>query len=321
MPLILTHPVCLEHDTGDHPECPDRLRAIERMLKREHLTGQWERRTAKPVPLETLERVHPAEYVESVRRFAEQGGGRIESDTVLSHQSFDAALHAAGAAVQAVDAVLQQDAHKTAFCPVRPPGHHALPAKAMGFCLFNNVAVAARHARDAHGLNRVLIVDWDVHHGNGTQDIFYESPDVYFLSAHRRPFYPGTGAADETGSGSGEGTTFNLPLPFGISRADYCRRFEEMLTTAATHCRPELIFISAGFDAHGNDPIGSLGLKAEDFAVLTRQVKDVAEEYCGGRLVSLLEGGYDFDALAESVRWHLKALVETGEKRGAKAEG
>ncbi len=179
----------------------------------------------------------------------------------------------------------------------------------MGFCLFNNIAVAARHAVDVHELSRVLIVDWDVHHGNGTQDIFYRSAEVSFFSAHRFPFYPGTGSEDETGSGPGSGTTFNLPLSMGISQEDYHLQFRRMLETAARQTNPELVLISAGFDAHRDDPIGSLGLASHDFALLTEAVIDVADEFCDGRIVSVLEGGYNESALAESVALHLDALV------------
>jgi acetoin utilization deacetylase AcuC-like enzyme len=241
-------------------------------------------------------------------RAAALGGGRIEADTVISSQSFEVAALAAGAAVAAVDAVLAGP-QRQAACLVRPPGHHALREAPMGFCLINNVAVAAVHALRRHGLSRVLIVDWDVHHGNGTQAIFYDSPEVHFFSVHRYPFYPGTGAGNETGTGPGLGTKFNLPLPFGVSRTEFLERFESVLSDAAARCRPELVLVSAGFDAHRADPIGSLGLETEDFAPLTRLVMQVADQYCGGRLVSLLEGGYDLQALAESVQCHLETLL------------
>ena len=261
MPLLIRDDLFLQHDTGPHPECAERLRAVYRLLDAEGVVADWDVRKPEPVVPEILERVHPAAYIESVRNFSEGGGGRMESDTVLSAQSFDVALHAAGAAAQAVDAVLTGE-HKTAVSLSRPPGHHALANKAMGFCLFANVSVAAQRAIDQYELSRVLIVDWDVHHGNGTQDLFYESPAVCFFSAHRWPFYPGTGAAEETGTGDGLGTTFNLPLEFGLSRAEYRERFHTMLAVAAAKCRPELLLLSAGFDAHAADPIGSLGLES-----------------------------------------------------------
>ena len=207
----------------------------------------------------------------------------------------------------AVDAVLGGQ-HDRAMCLVRPPGHHALPGRAMGFCLFNNIALAAAHARAVHELDRVLIVDWDVHHGNGTQDIFYDDGQVHFLSTHRFPFWPGTGDEDETGTGDGLGATLNVPLPFGITREQYQAAFAHALETAAERCRPQLVLISAGFDAHRLDPIGSLGLESADFVELTERVVEVAQVHCDGRIVSFLEGGYHVDALAESVLLHLDAL-------------
>jgi acetoin utilization deacetylase AcuC-like enzyme len=209
-----------------------------------------------------------------------------------------------------VDAVLK-GTDSNALCLVRPPGHHATPTRSMGFCLFNNIALAARHAKTAHGLTKILIVDWDVHHGNGTQDIFYEDPEVAFFSIHRfgQGFYPGTGDKDEIGRGKGEGFTFNEPVRYGTSRKDYHSRFTSMLEKAADKIKPELVLLSAGFDAHKDDPIGSLGLETEDFAVLTRQVLAVAKTHAKGRLVSCLEGGYNLEALAESVQLHLAGLL------------
>lgn len=299
----------LEHDTGEHPESVERLKTLGRHLKQLKLSQRFARGVVTPASSEQLALAHDPAHIAAVKRFAELGGGRIEPDTEVCPRSFEVARLAAGAAVNAVDQVLTGE-HSQAVCLIRPPGHHARATSAMGFCLFNNVAVAAMHAQQTHGLSRILIVDWDVHHGNGTQEIFFESDTVYFFSVHRHPFYPGTGAADETGSGSGLGTSFNLPLEFGISRADYKRAFAEMLETAATRCRPELILLSAGFDAHAADPIGSLGLESEDFGTLTRMVLDVAGQHSGGRLVSLLEGGYNVDALAESVACHLETLLE-----------
>ena len=307
MAVLFHDPVFLDHDTGTHPESPERLRTVSRVLQRSGLLARWDVRSPQSVSDEQLQRVHSVEYIEDIRRFAASGGGNFESDTVVCPASYGVALRAAGAAVQAVDCVLQEDAG-SAVCLIRPPGHHAGESTAMGFCLFNNVAVAARHAVTEHGLDRVLIVDWDVHHGNGTQDIFYETPEVGFLSVHRVPFYPGTGADDETGTGAGLGTTFNLPLQFGISRAEYRERFHTILCDAVAKCRPELILISAGFDAHAADPIGSLGLESEDFADLTQLVRDAADQFCNGRIVSMLEGGYHVEKLAESVVCHLQSL-------------
>lgn len=308
MSLLFTDPVFERHETGRHPESARRLQAISRHLQANRLVERCSLATIRPATREELVRVHAADYVDLVAKFAEAGGGYLDPDTVVSPASNEVATLAAGTACAAVDAVLT-GTERHALVLARPPGHHALPGSAMGFCLFNNVAVAAEHARRTHGLERVLIVDWDVHHGNGTQDIFYSDGGIHFLSLHRYPFYPGTGAADETGTGSGLGATFNVPLAFGISRADYISAFESALDDAARRCRPELILLSAGFDAHAADPVGSLGLESEDFGELTNILVDAAGQYCGGRLVSLLEGGYNVEMLGESVSIHLQSLL------------
>ena len=308
MPLLYTDPCFLNHETGPHPECPARLRSISARLAKTDLAKKFTEGTIRDATVEELTRVHSPEHVQRVRLFAEAGGGRIESDTMVSRESYNVALKAAGTACDAVDEVLGEK-HKRACCLIRPPGHHALPTDPMGFCLFNNVAVAAQHAVEKHKLARVLVVDWDVHHGNGTQDIFYEDASVTFFSAHRYPFYPGSGTKSETGTGAGLGTIFNLPVEFGTARKTYLKAFEASLKDAASKCRPELILVSAGFDAHRLDPIGSLGLESEDFAELTKLVLGVAGEHCKGRCVSLLEGGYNVDALAESVEQHLTVLA------------
>jgi acetoin utilization deacetylase AcuC-like enzyme len=310
MTLLYNDRVFLEHDTGTHPETAERLRAIWQVIDESGLRDLCAAGTFEPVDPAALRAVHLPAVEERVRRLAEAGGGHLDADTVVSPASYRVALAAAGAAVAAVDAVLN-GTDCTALCLVRPPGHHATPTHSMGFCLFNNIALAARHARTEHGLNRVLIVDWDVHHGNGTQDIFYEDPSVYFLSIHRygHGFYPGTGAADETGRGPGLGTKFNVPIRYGTPREEYFARFTEALERAADAAKPELVLISAGFDAHRLDPIGGLGLGGEDFADLTRLVTDVARAHAGGRVVSLLEGGYHLQATAKSVRTHLEGLL------------
>ena len=248
--------------------------------------------------------------VRRARKVAEEGGGMLDADTVILRESYKVALAAAGAFTIAVDDV-RNGIDKNALCLVRPPGHHATPNHSMGFCQFNNIAVAADHARRVHGLSRLLIVDWDVHHGNGTQDIFFADPSVFFFSIHRygMGFYPGTGAADETGKGKGLGTTLNAPIRYGTSPQAYGAHFTAALESAADAIKPELVLLSAGFDAHRRDPIGSLDLDAEDFAVMTRKVLEVADTHAGGRLVSCLEGGYNVDALAESVEAHLKELL------------
>jgi acetoin utilization deacetylase AcuC-like enzyme len=310
MTLLYTDPLFLRHDTGNHPENAGRLRAITRKLDRAGLTARCAAGTYQPIAEAAVEQIHGPQLVERVKALALGGGGMIDADTVVSPDSFTAALAAAGACVSAVDAVLAGP-ERTALCMVRPPGHHATPTQSMGFCLFNNIALAAHHARTKHGLTRLLIVDWDVHHGNGTQDIFYKDPGIMFFSIHRygMGFYPGTGAAEETGSGPGLGYTLNVPLRLGVSRRDYHDHFSRALEKAANLMKPELVLVSAGFDAHARDPIGSLGLETEDFAALTRKVLEVARTHCQGRLVSCLEGGYHPDALAETVQAHLEELL------------
>lgn len=309
MALIFSDPRFLQHQTGSHPECPERLRSIERHFA---ATGLFERAVRCPAVNADdadLLAVHDGDYLLEVRTFAEAGGGRIEADTVLSEGSAEAAWLAAGTAVEAVRRVVAGD-DRSAFCLVRPPGHHALAAAPMGFCLLGNAAVAARAAIRRFGLNRVLVVDWDVHHGNGTQDIFYEDSQVGVFSSHRFPFYPGTGRRQETGSGDGLGTTFNLPVEFGTSRREFLKSFGALLSVAADRMQPELVVISAGFDAHAEDPVGSLGLETEDFIELTKLVQDVANVHAQGRIVSVLEGGYNVVRLAECAGVHLQTLVE-----------
>jgi acetoin utilization deacetylase AcuC-like enzyme len=312
MTLLYTDPLFLEHDTGPHPETADRLRAVTARLEKKDLPSRCRPGVYRPLTEETVARLHSPRVVRRVKEVAAHGGGQLDLDTIVSPASFAVALAAAGACASAVDAVLRgEDAN--ALCLVRPPGHHATPTRSMGFCLFNNIALAVHHALTAHTLDRVLIVDWDVHHGNGTQDIFYDDPRVLFFSIHRfgMGFYPGTGDADETGQGTGLGYTLNMPIRYGTSRKDYRAAFSAALAKAADKIKPQLILVSAGFDAHALDPIGSLGLEVEDFAWLTRQVRDAARTHCGGRLVSCLEGGYNLEVLAESVQAHLEELLAT----------
>jgi acetoin utilization deacetylase AcuC-like enzyme len=312
MTLLYTDSLFLQHDTGPHPECANRLRSITAALQKAGLIERCTPGSYQPLSEAEVTALHTPDVVERVKRSVQQGGGRLDPDTVVSPASFTVGLAAAGACSSAVDAVLRGD-DRTALCLVRPPGHHATPRSSMGFCLFNNIALAARRALKAHQLHRVLIVDWDVHHGNGTQDIFSEDPAVMFFSIHRygRGFYPGTGSAQETGSGAGLGWTLNMPIRYGTAREDYRSAFRSALEKAADQARPELVLISAGFDAHAADPIGSLGLEVEDFAWLTQQLQEVAKTHAGGRLVSCLEGGYNLEALAESVVAHLRELLAT----------
>ena len=309
MTILYSDDRFLNHETGTHRECPERLKSIAAELKKTGLAARCQSRETRLATIDELSKIHGGMYVDRVDRYAREGGGWIEGDTFMSPQSYDVACRAAGTSLAAVDAVMQGP-EKRALCLIRPPGHHALVHEAMGFCLFNNIALAADRAVTHHRLERVLVIDWDVHHGNGTQDIFYERDDVWFLSVHRSPFYPGTGQKDETGTGKGLGTKFNLPVAFGTSRKEYLARFESLLTDVAARCRPEMVLISAGFDAHAQDPIGSLGLETEDFQTLTTLVVQVAETYCKGRIVSCLEGGYHVQRLAESVACHLKTLLQ-----------
>jgi acetoin utilization deacetylase AcuC-like enzyme len=308
MTLLYYSPVFLEHETGNHPENAARILPTARHLNQVAMLWTCSRPSWTEVSNNRLERVHSTEYIQSVKAFTEQGGGFIEQDTIVCPRSYDVARLAAGAVCDAVDRVIRGD-HQQAFCLVRPPGHHALPNAPMGFCLFNNMAVGARLAIDELGLDRILIVDWDVHHGNGTQAAFWEDAQVGYLSIHRAPFYPGTGAADETGAGAGLGKTVNLPVEFGTPRTEYLETFASAVDRFANFIKPQLVLISAGFDSHKDDPIGSLGLESEDFAALTRTVLDVAAEHAGGRVISVLEGGYNPSALAESVEYHLQEMV------------
>jgi acetoin utilization deacetylase AcuC-like enzyme len=311
MTLLYRSATFQEHLTGAHPEHPRRCVAIDKHLDENGLPAQCSQPGWQPAEATDLDRLHGAEYVKSIQAYAAGGGGRIEADTVLSPRSYEVASLAAGAVCDAVKRIVAGE-DRSALCLVRPPGHHARPQSAMGFCLFNNVAVGARAAIDEHGLARVLVVDWDVHHGNGTQEMFWEDGRVGFLSIHRWPFYPGTGAADETGSGRGLGWIVNVPVAFGTPREDFHAQFERALHALAAKVRPELVLVSAGFDAHRDDPIGSLGLETEDFARLTRSVREVAAQYAQGKLVSVLEGGYHPQRLAESVGVHLEELLRAG---------
>ncbi len=311
MTLLYTDPLFLQHETGPHhPERADRLRAVSTQLKESGLDARCKAGAYTPLTADAVVAIHACQQVDAVKSLAERGGGRVDADTVVSPESYKVGLAAAGACVAAVDAVLK-GADQNALCLVRPPGHHATPTRSMGFCLFNSIALAAHHAKAAHGLTKILIVDWDVHHGNGTQDIFYEDPNVVFFSIHRygNGFYPGTGAENETGRGKGLGHIYNAAIRFGTVRNDYHAKFTATLEKAAAKLKPELVLVSAGFDAHAKDPVGSLGLDTDDFVTLTKQVLDIAKSHSNGRLVSCLEGGYHLDALAESVKAHLEHLL------------
>jgi acetoin utilization deacetylase AcuC-like enzyme len=303
------HDACLLHDNGPgHPERPERLRAIRAHLEARGVLARLTRITPGPCPSARLERVHAPAYVEAIRQACAHAPRRLDPDTGVSPGSWDAALLSAGGALAACDAVVSGRV-RSAFVCTRPPGHHAERERAMGFCLFNNVAVAARYLQDEHGLERIAIVDWDVHHGNGTQHLFETDPTVLYASTHQFPFYPGTGAASERGRGPGEGTTINAPLRAGAGDAGILRAFRDAIVPAIERFAPEAILISAGFDAHRDDPLAGLEVTESGYAALTTLVREAAERTCSGRIVSLLEGGYDLRALGASVEAHLEALA------------
>ncbi len=302
-----------EHDTGfGHPESPQRHAAVIKALEEAAFSDRV--RWLKPRPAEESDivRCHTMTYFETAKREILSGTPYLSTgDTTVSPQSWKPALHAAGGACAAVDAVLRSEA-KNAFCVARPPGHHATPSCGMGFCVFNNIAIAARYAQHKHGLGKVLIVDWDVHHGNGTQAVFYEDDSVFFFSTHQSPWYPGTGNENETGGAKGIGATLNRPFPAGAGRREILGAFGEDMRSAAQKFRPELILISAGFDSRIDDPLGGFQLTDEDFADLTRLVLGLADEYADGRVISMLEGGYDLNGLASAAEAHCRALVDHG---------
>jgi acetoin utilization deacetylase AcuC-like enzyme len=306
-PLYFRSDTSLEHETGPHPEGPGRIPAIEDELERRAWLG-FERVEAPAVDLGVLRAVHPATYIDSVRFMSEQGGGSFDADTPASPGSYEAALHSCGGAVALVEALVSGDA-RTGFSGLRPPGHHAEPHTAMGFCLFSNVAVAAQHALDSLGLDRVFVLDWDVHHGNGTNAVFEDSSSVLFASMHQWPLYPGTGRLGDVGTGDGEGYSLNLPVPSGSGDATWLPLIEHVVVPAVRSFDPQLILISAGFDAHAADPLASCSLSEHSFAEMARQMVDL------GRAVdapvgAVLEGGYDLGALARSTAATLEVLAD-----------
>ena len=304
---FISHSDCGRHDTGwNHPEHVGRLRAVTRALREEPelfvALHHHEGRHASPAELALA---HDGGYVERVRALAASGGGRLDGDTPVSEGSWDAATAAVGALLDAVDFALDGTATRS-FCAVRPPGHHALRGGGMGFCVFGNVAVAAHYARAHHGLDRVLIVDWDVHHGNGTQALVQDDPGIRFVSMHQWPWYPGTGAADDRGP---HGSVWNVPMAAGLAPDAYVEALEGAIRAATSAWDPQLVIVSAGFDSLAGDPLGAFTLTPDDFARLTRTLVALADRTAGGRLVSALEGGYAPDAVARAVMAHLKALA------------
>jgi acetoin utilization deacetylase AcuC-like enzyme len=306
--LVLTSPRYLDHNMGEgHPERPQRLEAILAGLERATIAGlEWQE--PSPAPVSAVLANHSKEHVELIKLLsASNRPHALTPDTCVNQATWDAALLASGGALAAVDAVRSGHAHN-ALCLHRPPGHHAERDAAMGFCFFNHVAITARHLR-ANDVERVAIVDWDVHHGNGTQSAFYDDPNVFFCSLHQSPHYPGTGGAQETGSGDGIGATLNIPLPAGQGDREYADIIESRVRPALEAFEPSFLLLSAGFDAHREDPLGDMELTEAGFARLTEQTAAMANDLCGGRLVSLLEGGYDLRATASSVQAHLEVLT------------
>lgn len=305
---LVYDPAYLKHETGHHPENPERLRVIVSALQQDE--GLWTRLnhlSPRQVSDDDIMRCHSYRLIDQIRSLCERGVPFIDLDTAICPRSFEVAKLAAGAATIAVDQVF--DDADNAIALVRPPGHHATSNRAMGFCLFNNVAIAARYAQVHYGADRVLIIDWDVHHGNGTQEIFYRDPSVFYLSTHQYPYYPGTGSAGERGLDKGAGTTLNIPLSEGTSAESHREAFRTALKMIEETFPPDLIIVSAGFDSRRGDPLGGLSLEDSDFEEMTRQVMDLADRHAAGRVISVLEGGYNLDTLGETVRTHVAALA------------
>ena len=303
MTSIIYHPDYLLHETGNHPERKERLLAIMHLIEESEI--DLHKIKPEPASIEEMQYVHDPEYINKVKEYSEREIP-LDPDTVLCRESYHAALLAAGGMISAVD-------DGRAFALVRPPGHHALSDRGMGFCLFNNIAIGARHAQRT-GYDRVLVVDWDVHHGNGTQHIFYDDPSVFYFSVHQYPHYPGTGSAGETGSGAGQGHTLNVPLPAGSGDAEYINVFRNILMPAALEFDPDIVLVSAGFDAHIDDPLAGMAVTTAGFGRMASIVSSIADRCCDGRLAITLEGGYDLNALSHSVLAVLKVMA--GESAG-----
>ncbi len=301
-------PIYLKHDTGQHVENARRLEAIISHLEQTGLKQQLTPIKPRPATIEELSLVHQEQYISHIREAAQRGGGWLDLDTVMSPDSYDAALYAAGGAIKAVEAVMKGEVN-SAFALVRPPGHHATPRRAMGFCLFNNIAIAAKYALAKFGLEHLVIIDFDVHHGNGTQEVFYDNPQVLYASTHQYPHYPGTGSIEEIGSGEAEGTIVNIPLPGGCGDAEYQQVFEQIIVPAAKRFKPQLILVSAGYDLHWADELALMQVSVTGFAQMVKIIKGLADELCGGRLVFSLEGGYNLSALAASVKATFEVLL------------
>ena len=302
------HPIYLKHDTGQHVEGARRLEAIISHLEETGLNQRLVSIPPRAATIEEISLVHHKQYIEHIGEVAQKGGGWLDADTVMSSHSYEAACYAAGGVISATGAVIDGEAN-SAFALVRPPGHHATAAQAMGFCLFNNVAIAAKYARNKYKLERIVIIDFDVHHGNGTQEAFYDDPQVLYISTHQSPFYPGTGGMEETGGGVAGGTTVNIPLPAGCGDAEYLSVFREVVVPAAKRFDPQLILVSSGYDPHWVDHLAMMQVSTIGFAEMVKIVKGLADALCGGRAVFCLEGGYHPRALSCSVKATFDVLL------------
>jgi len=300
---LVYHPVYLDHDTDGHPERKERLTAILNRVKQENLPVEYI--TPNPATLDQIAQVHGRRYIDTVKAVCEQGGGYLDVDTILSRGSYEAAVMAAGGIISGIDAVMGD--FDNAFALVRPPGHHAMPSRGMGFCIFNNAAVGARYAQ-AIGLKKVLIVDWDVHHGNGTNAIFYSDKSVLYFSTHQYPHYPGTGRIEDVGADGAEGSKVNVPLPSGTGDEGYLQVFREILVSVAMEFKPDIVLVSAGHDIHKDDPLGGMSLTPAGFGAMAGVVKEIADKCCQGRLVATLEGGYNIEAQADAMVAEIKAF-------------
>jgi acetoin utilization deacetylase AcuC-like enzyme len=308
---LVFHPDYLKHDSGrGHPESSERLSHLLAHLEKKRLLPKLQSIQPYSAPLEWLEMVHDPSYIKKVERICRNGGGMLDPDTHVGPESYDIALLAVGGVMAGVDEVMGGRI-KNGFCAVRPPGHHAERDKAMGFCIFNNVAVAARYVQEKFGLKKVLIVDWDVHHGNGTQNIFLDDPTVFYFSTHQFPYYPGTGSENEIGEGEGEGSTFNMPMYAGSGDLEYIEAFEHIFYPLAMKFSPDFVFISAGFDAHQDDPLAAINLTETGYMRMTEVIVKLASVCCQGRLISVLEGGYNLKSLSNSAEKHIRVLMES----------
>ena len=303
----ISDPFYLKHKNEPHPENPGRLNAIQKNIESSKYYNNLTLIQPRKATVEDIAKVHGTGYIRSVEDSCRNGVRNLDADTVISADSYQAALLSAGAGLEAVDKILEGTVDN-AFCAVRPPGHHAEQNKAMGFCLFNNVGVIARYAQDIKNIQKIFIFDWDVHHGNGTQHSFYKDSSIYYSSIHQYPFYPGTGGVDETGTGDGLGSNLNFPMRAYSCDADYINAIDHKLIPVIQKFNPDLIIISAGFDAHENDPLAQINLSTECYGKMTQKLMEIANDVCNGRILSMLEGGYDYSALADSVQLHVETL-------------